>query len=123
MANWSHVENGKITQIQVDLRPARPGLLTDPLQCQTARVSIDLEPVRGIVAKENGLASVAVVRADGTPRTSLVNAGVVDHPRTAEPVVGYVTYGGKLRNLRERPATSMLWRAGWQWAGVEGRAS
>ena len=34
---------------------------------------------------------------------------------------GYVTYGKvKLRNLRDRPATSILWRAGWQWAGVEG---
>ena len=65
--------------------------------------------------------SIAVVRADGTPHTSLVNAGVLDHPRTAEPVVGYVTYGKvKLRNLRDRPATSILWRAGWQWAGVDG---
>ena len=71
--------------------------------------------------KENGLASVSVVRADGTPHSSLVNAGVVDHPSTGRPVVGYVTYGPvKLRNLRERPATSLLWRSGWQWVGVEG---
>ena len=60
--------------------------------------------------------------APTAPRTRrLVNAGVLDHPRTAVPVAGYVTYGKvKLRNLRERPATSILWRAGWQWAGVEG---
>jgi PPOX class probable F420-dependent enzyme len=84
-------------------------------------VSIDLEPVRRMVAKENGLAGVTVVRADGTPHSSLVNAGVVDHPKTGRPVVGYVTYGPvKLRNLRERPATSLLWRSGWQWVGVEG---
>jgi PPOX class probable F420-dependent enzyme len=84
-------------------------------------VSIDLEPVRWMVAKENGLAGVTVVRADGTPHSSLVNAGVVDHPKTGRPVVGYVTYGPvKLRNLRERPATSLLWRSGWQWVGVEG---
>jgi PPOX class probable F420-dependent enzyme len=84
-------------------------------------VSIDLEPVRRMVAKENGLAGVTVVRADGTPHSSLVNAGVLDHPRTGRPVVGYVTYGPvKLRNLRERPATSLLWRSGWQWVGVEG---
>jgi PPOX class probable F420-dependent enzyme len=84
-------------------------------------VSIDLEPVRRMVAKENGLAGVTVVRADGTPHSSLVNAGVVDHPSTGRPVVGYVTYGPvKLRNLRERPATSLLWRSGWQWVGVEG---
>ena len=82
---------------------------------------IDLEPVRRIVAQDSGLASIAVVRADGTPHTSLVNAGVLDHPATGAPVAAYVTYGPvKLRNLRERPATSILWRAGWRWAGVDG---
>ncbi|MFR9804667.1 pyridoxamine 5'-phosphate oxidase family protein [Pseudonocardia sp. RS010] len=81
----------------------------------------DLEPVRRIVGQEHGLASVSVVRADGTPHSSLVNAGVLDHPRTGAPVVGYVTYGRvKLRNLRVRPATSVLWRAGWRWAAVDG---
>jgi len=46
---------------------------------------------------------------------------VLDHPSTSVPVVGYVTYGKvKLRNLRDRPATSILWRAGWRWAGVDG---
>jgi PPOX class probable F420-dependent enzyme len=81
----------------------------------------DLAPVRRIVTREHGLASVSVVRADGTPHSSLVNAGVLDHPLTGRPVVGYVTYGQvKLRNLRARPATSVLWRAGWEWAGVEG---
>jgi PPOX class probable F420-dependent enzyme len=83
----------------------------------------DLEAVRHIVRKDSGLASVAVVRADGTPQSSLVNAGVLDHPTNGEPVVGYVTYGQvKLRNLRARPATSVLWRAGWRWAAVDGTA-
>ena len=64
-------------------------------------MALDLDPVRRIVAEEHGLASIAVVRADGTPHTSLVNAGVLDHPSTSVPVVGYVTYGKvKLRNLR-----------------------
>jgi PPOX class probable F420-dependent enzyme len=81
----------------------------------------DLAGVRRIVTQDAGLASVSVVRADGTPHTSLVNAGVLEHPRTGEPVVGYVTYGPvKLRTLRERPATSILWRAGWRWAAVDG---
>lgn len=84
-------------------------------------MSNDLEPVRRIVAQDHGLASVSVVRADGTPHSSLVNAGALEHPITGRPVVGYVTYGPvKLRNLRARPATSIMWRAGWQWAGVEG---
>lgn len=81
----------------------------------------DLDPVRRLVAEEHGLATVSVVRADGTPHSSLVNAGVLDHPLTGRPVVGYVTYGQvKLRTLRARPATSLLWRAGWQWAGIDG---
>jgi PPOX class probable F420-dependent enzyme len=84
-------------------------------------VSIDLNPVRRMVAREHGLAAVSVVRADGTPHSSLINAGVLEHPLTGEQVVGYVTYGPvKLRNLRKRPATSLLWRAGWQWVGVDG---
>jgi PPOX class probable F420-dependent enzyme len=74
-----------------------------------------------MIAREHGLAGVSVVREDGTPHSSLVNAGVLEHPTTGRPVVGYVTYGPvKLRNLRERPATSILWRAGWQWVGVDG---
>ncbi|WP_214403104.1 TIGR03618 family F420-dependent PPOX class oxidoreductase [Pseudonocardia lacus] len=83
--------------------------------------SPDLAPVRRLVALDAGLASVSVVRADGTPHSSLVNAGVLDHPTTGRPVVGYVTYGPvKLRNLRARPATSLLFRAGWRWVGVDG---
>ena len=86
-------------------------------------MSADLEAVRRMVAREHGLASVSVVRADGTPHTSLVNAGVLEHPISGQPVVGYVTYGPvKLRNLRARPATSVLWRAGWEWVGVDGRS-
>jgi len=83
--------------------------------------SPDLDPVRAIVPVDNGLVSVSVVRADGTPHSSLVNAGVLDHPTTGQPVVGYVTYGKvKLRTLRERPATSLLFRTGWRWVGVDG---
>jgi PPOX class probable F420-dependent enzyme len=84
-------------------------------------MEIDLEPVRRLVAQERGLASVTVVRADATPHTSLVNAGLVTHPVTGRTVVAYVTYGKvKLRNLRERPATSLLWRAGSRWVAVDG---
>jgi PPOX class probable F420-dependent enzyme len=83
--------------------------------------SPDLDPVRRIVPAEHGLCSVSVVRADGTPHSSLVNAGVLEHPTTGSPVVGYVTYGPvKLRTLRARPATSILFRSGWRWVGVDG---
>lgn len=81
----------------------------------------DLDPVRRISSQDHGLASVSVVRTDGTPHSSLVNAGVLDHPLSGRPVVGYVTYGPvKLRTLRSRPATSLLWRSGWRWVGVDG---
>jgi PPOX class probable F420-dependent enzyme len=84
---------------------------------------VDLEPVRKMVAGDHGLATVAVVRAEGTPHVSVVNAGVLDHPRTGSPVAAYVTYGKvKLRALRLRPATSLTWRVGWRWIAVDGDA-
>ena len=84
-------------------------------------MTVDLDPVRSMVAGDSGLATVAVVRADGTPHVSLVNAGVLEHPRTGDPVAAYVTYGKvKLRALRERPATSVTWRVGWRWTAVDG---
>jgi hypothetical protein len=47
---------------------------------------------------------------------------VLDHPVTRRPVVGFVSAGSahRLRNLRERPWATVVIRAGWQWAGVEG---
>lgn len=84
-------------------------------------MSSDLDAVRRIVAEDSGLCTIAVVRSDGRPHTSLVNAGVLDHPVTGSPVAAYVTYGPvKLRALRERPATSLHWRSGWRWVAVEG---
>jgi PPOX class probable F420-dependent enzyme len=82
----------------------------------------DLDAVRRIVERENGLAVVATSRADGTIQASVVNAGVLDHPTSGEPVVGLVAQGGstKLRNLRARPRATVTFRAGWQWLTVEG---
>lgn len=72
---------------------------------------------------DQGLAVVATLRSDGTIQASLVNAGVLAHPATGRPVLGFVTYGRvKLANLRSRPQLAVTFRAGWQWATVEGRA-
>jgi len=72
---------------------------------------------------DNGLAVVSTLRADQTIQASLVNAGVLVHPATAQPVLGFVTYGRiKLANLRTRPQLALTFREGWQWATVEGRA-
>lgn len=76
-----------------------------------------------LAREDNGLAVVSTLRADGTIQSSLINAGVLAHPATGEPVLAYVTYGRvKLANLRVRPQTAATFRRGWQWATVEGRA-
>ena len=81
-----------------------------------------LERVRLLVAADHGLAVVSVTRADGSVHSSIVNGGVVDHPVTAAPVVAFVVRGDalKLRFLRARPHVTVAFRAGWEWAAVEG---
>jgi PPOX class probable F420-dependent enzyme len=82
-----------------------------------------LTEVAALGGREQGLAVIATLRADGTIQSSLVNAGVLPHPLTSEPVLAFVTYGKvKLANLRERPQLTTTFRSGWQWATVEGRA-
>jgi PPOX class probable F420-dependent enzyme len=76
-----------------------------------------------LASAENGLAVVSTVRADGTVQASLVNVGLLAHPASGEPSLGFTTYGKiKLANLRARPQLAITFRNGWQWATVEGRA-
>ena len=73
--------------------------------------------------QDQHLAVVSTLRADQTIQSSVVNAGVLDHPTTGVDVVGFVTYGKtKLANLRSRPQLCITFRAGWQSVAVEGRA-
>jgi len=67
---------------------------------------------------------VSTARANGTIQSSVVNAGVLVHPVTTQPVVAFVAAGSarRLSNLRARPRATVVVRAGWQWAGVEGPA-
>ena len=82
-----------------------------------------LDDVVELGRKEQFLAVVSTLRKSGTIHSSLVNAGVLPHPVTGEPVLAFVTYGEvKLRNLRERPALTVTFRSGWVWASVEGDA-
>lgn len=82
-----------------------------------------LDDVLELAGREQFLAVVATLRADGTIQQSLVNAGVLDHPLTGQRVLAFVTYGpAKIRNLRERPALTATFRSGWGWVAVEGRA-
>ena len=82
----------------------------------------DLSAFASLVPLDHGLVVVSTARADGTIQSSVVNAGVLDHPVTGQPVVAFVAAGSarRLVNLRARPRATVVLRAGWQWAGVEG---
>jgi Pyridoxamine 5'-phosphate oxidase len=81
-----------------------------------------LDDVRALGERESGLAVAITLRRDGSPRASVVNAGVVDHPVSGEPVVAFVSTGGvhKLDDLRRDPRLTVVFRSGWEWIAVEG---
>ena len=82
-----------------------------------------LHEAASLSSDENGLVVVSTLRANGTIQSSLVNAGVLAHPATAETILAFVASGPvKLANLRARPQITATFRNGWQWAAVEGRA-
>lgn len=82
----------------------------------------DLAAFAALVPRDHGLVVVSTSRADGTIQSSVVNAGVLEHPITGRQVAGFVSAGSaqRLRNLRARPRATVVVRAGWQWVGVEG---
>lgn len=84
----------------------------------------DLSDFIELLSRDHGLCVLSTLRRDGSIQSSVVNAGVMTHPRTAEPVVALVAIGGslKLRHLRADPRATVAARAGWQWATVEGTA-
>lgn len=87
-------------------------------------MAADLAAFAELVPLDHGLCVVSTLRADGGAQSSVVNAGVLDHPARAGVVVGFVTAGGsrKLHHLRADPRTTVVVRAGWRWAAVEGDA-
>jgi hypothetical protein len=63
-----------------------------------------LDDAAQLGAKEQGLAVISTLRANGTIQSSVVNAGVMRHPVVEQPVLAFVSYGKvKLANLRARP--------------------
>ncbi len=83
---------------------------------------VNIEPFTRLVAGDHGLAVVAIALPDGTAHASVTNAGVLSHPISGAEVVGVVARGDsrKLRYLRAHPRATIVLRAGWQWAAVEG---
>ena len=85
----------------------------------------DLAAFTRLVPLDNGLCVFTTLRRDGTAQASVVNAGVLAHPANGRvDVVGLVVAGDaqKLRHLRADPRATIVMRAGWQWAAVEGTA-
>lgn len=81
-----------------------------------------LQLVRLHGGADRWLAVLITARADGDPAPSVVNAGVLPHPLTGEPVVAFVARGAtaKLGNLRRDPRATLVFRAGWEWVAVRG---
>ena len=84
----------------------------------------DLSAFADLVRVDHGLCVLSTLRADGGIQSSVVNAGVLHHPRTGVEVVGLVAAGAarKLRHLRADPRATIVVRGGWRWAAVEGTA-
>ena len=81
----------------------------------------ELTRARELGSRESGLAVVIAHRQNGSPYASVVNAGIIDHPVNAEPVVAFVARGGtkKLPNLRLHARVTVVFRSGWDWVAVE----
>ncbi|MDQ2707599.1 MAG: pyridoxamine 5'-phosphate oxidase family protein [Actinomycetota bacterium] len=76
-----------------------------------------------LAAEEHHLVVVSTARADGTIQSSVVNAGLLEHPLDGGPALAFVTYGqAKLGNLRARPWLTVTARSGWRWLSAEGTA-
>ena len=84
----------------------------------------DLAQFAELVSLDHGLSVVVTLRANHTPHTTVVNAGVLPHPATGASAVAFVSAGGtrKLVHLRTDPTTAVVVRAGWRWVAVEGQA-
>lgn len=76
------------------------------------------------LSRDHGLCVFSTLRRDGSIQSSVVNAGVLQHPLTGVPVVGLVAIGNsrKLANLRADARATVVAKSGWQWAAVEGSA-
>jgi hypothetical protein len=84
----------------------------------------DITKFAELVHRDHGLVVIAVALPDGTAHASVASAGVLSHPVTGIPVVGIIAGGQsrKLTHLRTHPRATVVLRAGWQWAAVEGPA-
>ncbi len=85
-------------------------------------MAVTLSVVEDFVRRDHGLAVASVVLSDGTPVSSLVNAGVVTHPVTGARCGAFVARGNakKVTHLRVAPHAALAWRDGWRWVSLAG---
>ena len=81
-----------------------------------------VDDIKKIVALDHGLAGLSTLRGDGCVQSTVVNAGVIDHPVSGQAVAALVGRPAthKIANLRANPTATLLWRAGWAWVAAEG---
>jgi PPOX class probable F420-dependent enzyme len=84
----------------------------------------DLSSFVDLVPLDHGLCVISTVRVDGSIQSSVVNAGVMQHPLAGDQCVALVAAGGtrKLAHLRADGRCTLVARAGWKWAAIEGVA-
>ena len=81
----------------------------------------DLSVFAELARLDHGLCVLSTSRRDGSVVASVVNAGVLLHPLTGVPVVGFVARGlRKLDHLRADTRATIVARAASRWAAVEG---
>jgi PPOX class probable F420-dependent enzyme len=82
----------------------------------------DLDDFARLAERARGLCVVSTLTADHRIQSTLVNAGVLDHPVSGVPAVGLVARGAarKVVNLRARPRATVTVHAGPEWAAAEG---
>jgi len=81
-----------------------------------------LADVKTLSEADRHLGFVSTTRPDQSVHSSLVTAGFMDHPVTGIEVVSFVVFGTahKLGFLRSSGRASMVFRADYRWAGIEG---
>jgi len=87
-----------------------------------ARRVTSLAEVKTLSIADRGLGVVSATRPDGSVHSSLVNAGLMPHPVTKDQTVAFVVFGNafKLSLFRRSQRASLVFRANFRWAGVEG---
>jgi PPOX class probable F420-dependent enzyme len=81
-----------------------------------------LDDVRALIDRGGHRCVVSTVRADGSIQSSVVSAGLAEHPLTGGPVLAFTTPATsvKLRFLRARPRATLVFQPDYHWASVEG---